>query len=137
MLRILLRLRDKLVDTVHQVSSPQMFISYQTAIKINHVQIFLLTDRPAKIKKSEVSTQPNPEQNFSTYLESACIGTASFTFSASDCPELCAGACSFFPPDLAAHAIPPTLKRVAKVRYSFLMARPNMMLERSTSLVVR
>lgn len=64
------------------------------------------------------------------HLEPAFIGTASFTFSTSDCPELCAAG-SFLPPDLRAQPMPPTLKTVPRVRYSFLMARPNMMLQSS------
>ena len=89
-----------------------------------YVQLLLLT-----VHEMHTIYQ-NPAQSFdrsTTYLEPALIFTVSFTCSMVGFAEVVGAAASFFPPDneVASNPVKP---KVPRARYSFLMARPKIML---------
>jgi hypothetical protein len=84
-------------------------------------------------KLTPVSTSHPPQEVNTAHLEPALIGTASLTFSINVFPDELAGAAFLLPP-VAAYPMAPTENRVASVRYSFLIARPNMTLRFKSQL---
>lgn len=116
----LLRLRNEAPDAVHSSQSPVTARSATQGYKNTYNCSSSLQNQ----KKSSVlrNTQRGVVE---THLEPAFMGTASLTFSTRVLPA--AGAASFFPP-VAANVMAPTAANVPSVRYSFLMARPNITL---------